>query len=183
MTETSPARSKAGKFISTVEGAQRDANAARLRARGMSLREIAAKLGYHDEAGASRGIQRALDAVPVAAVAELRKLEVEKLDALERTTWSVMLKRHYVVAASGKVATDPETGEPLTDDGPVLAATDRLLKIAERRARLLGLDSPTKVDVRATNDLDAEIESLLAQLAERRAIEPGDVTGRSPDEA
>jgi hypothetical protein len=35
----------------------------------------------------------------------------------------------------------------LEDDAPVLAAVDRLLRIQERRAKLLGLDAPVRADV------------------------------------
>ncbi|WP_188195602.1 hypothetical protein [Nonomuraea sp. SYSU D8015] len=38
-------------------------------------------------------------------------------------------------------------GAPLVDDGPKLAAIDRLLKIQARRAALLGLDAEKKVSV------------------------------------
>jgi hypothetical protein len=36
---------------------------------------------------------------------------------------------------------------PLEDDGPVLAAVQTMLKVHERRAKLWGLDSATKVDM------------------------------------
>ncbi|GAA2395473.1 hypothetical protein GCM10010404_61300 [Nonomuraea africana] len=44
----------------------------------------------------------------------------------------------------GNAAVDDGRGEPLEDDAPVLAAIDRMLKIQERRAKLLGLDIPVK---------------------------------------
>jgi hypothetical protein len=36
------------------------------------------------------------------------------------------------------------------DDGPVLAAAKAILGIEERRAKLLGIDAPTKIGVSAT---------------------------------
>jgi hypothetical protein len=56
---------------------------------------------------------------------------------------------------------------------PVLQAIDRLLKIQERRARLLGLDAPTqhRVNVLSEDAIDAEIARLEAEL---RALEGGD---------
>ena len=58
--------------------------------------------------------------------------------------------------------------QPLADDAPVLAAVDRLLKIQERRARLLGLDQPTKSTVtHAAADVDAAVAELARELALR----------------
>ena len=37
--------------------------------------------------------------------------------------------------------------KPLLDDAPVLRAVDTLLRIAARRARLLGLDAPAQLDI------------------------------------
>jgi hypothetical protein len=75
-----------------------------------------------------------------------------------------MLTPHYEVSASGRVATD-EDGRPLLDDKPKLAAIDRLLKIQDRRAKLLGLDSAQKVEVLTLDALDAERQRLVEQLA------------------
>ena len=55
----------------------------------------------------------------------------------------------------------------IVDTGTInecLNAIDRALKIAERRAKLLGLDAPAKQDVRITDSLDREIERLAAEV-------------------
>jgi hypothetical protein len=49
------------------------------------------------------------------------------------------------VSASGKIVRD-DNGEPLIDDGPTMQAADRILKIIERKTKLLGLDAPQKVE-------------------------------------
>lgn len=56
---------------------------------------------------------------------------------------------------------------PLDDDAPVLAACMTLLKIAERRAKLLGLDAPVKkiLEVESGDGVDERIAGLLAKLA------------------
>jgi hypothetical protein len=41
-------------------------------------------------------------------------------------------------------------GETLADDGPVLQAIDRLIRISERRAKLRGLDAPVTGQAGAT---------------------------------
>jgi len=50
----------------------------------------------------------------------------------------------------GEIVRDPETGEALVDDAPVLAANDRLLRIQERRAKLLGIEAPQQIITDAT---------------------------------
>jgi hypothetical protein len=61
-----------------------------------------------------------------------------------------------------------EDGEPVLDDAPVLAAIDRLLRIQERRARLLGLDAPTRSRIEVVDDDVARmlVEQLEAEFAE-----------------
>lgn len=51
---------------------------------------------------------------------EVRRLELERLDVLQDTLWPLAI-------------------------GGNLAAIDRILRIAQRRAELLGLDAPTKI--------------------------------------
>lgn len=169
MSEDTYSRGKNGKFCRGVAGAERDAEAAHLRAQGMSYREIAEALGYADPSGAYKAVSRALAAVPVEAVDELRAVELARLDDLTSRAWVVANKTHPVVAANGRVVLGPD-GEPLVDDGPVLHALDRLLKIAERRARLLGLDAAKKYEVRqqvvTLDAIDAAIADLRRQLDE-----------------
>lgn len=166
MTEALPNRGQNGKFIRSLDTAQRDAEAARLRMLGVPLREISARLGFKTPSAAWKAIRRAIDAAPAEAGAALRQLEVEKLDGLERLMWATIGKKRHL-AQNGKVVLDPETSEPVTDDTPVFHATDKLLRIADRRAKLLGLDAPTRVSTRNDSEMDAEIQSLLDQLAGR----------------
>lgn len=120
--------------------------------------------------------------------------EIVKLDLLEREAWGVLHARHYVVNQGVVVWHNPGTepaprerqgwanvrelaedlearktagARPLEDDAPVLAACQTLLKIAERRAKLLGLDAPVKkiVEVETGPGVDERIAALLAELA------------------
>lgn len=50
-------------------------------------------------------------------------------------------KRRTNCSESGTWVVDEE----LLDSGPVLAALDRVLRIQERRAKLLGINAPKKV--------------------------------------
>lgn len=142
--------------------AERRARVLAMRIEQRPYREIAAALGVSEDV-AEKDYQRAveqrrtaLDSARTAAVA----IEEAKLDALEQTVWEV-LRREHIVVQHGKVVYLRR--KPMIDDDPVLRATDRLLKIAERRAKLKGHDAPVKVDVRA--EVDDEIAAIAAALA------------------
>lgn len=169
-----------GQFVKSADTAERDAEACRLRTRGLSYREIAAALGYDGEGSAYNAVKRSLNATLAEPAEEVRKTELQRLDDLYRAALAV-LERMHVTVSNGRVVQhrvagtgtwDAEAGRwvdaewvDLADDAPVLAAIDRLLKIQERRARLLGLDAPVKHEVRNVDALDAEIEHLVARLA------------------
>lgn len=146
-----------GDFVATPETAEQDAEAARLRGRGLSYRSIAEQLDV-SVSTAHRAVQRGLDAIRAEPAAEVRLLELERLDRMYTAVVAVLEREHFTVSqgriiyvGGDPVVSDGKVvyvgGDPLLDDAPVLAAVDRLLKIQERRARLLGLDSETKVSV------------------------------------
>jgi hypothetical protein len=137
-----------------AEVAERRATAMRLKAAGKTLDEIMAEVpGYRSRAAVSQDISRALQQRvrdEGEAADELRALELERLDALYKAAWEV-LERPHLTVSHGKVVklTRPDGTEmTLRDDAPTLQAIDRLLRIAERRAKLLGLDSPVKLETR-----------------------------------
>jgi len=97
---------------------------------------------------------------------EIVREELEHLEMLTRTTLEVMSRRHVHVSG-GKVArdtiVDPETGEerpgePLLDDGPTIQAVETLRRLSERRAKLLGIDAPTRIE--ADGELKVIVEGV-----------------------
>lgn len=160
------ARGANGKFVRTAETAERDARACELRSRGMSYRAIARELDYASMGGAYKAVQRALADIVREPAEDVRTLELERLDEMHRAVLAV-LEREHVTVSQGKVVRRrvgdqlDDDGQPVLDadgkpvgvyedvldDAPVLQAVDRLLKIQERRARLLGLDAAQKLDV------------------------------------
>lgn len=193
----------------STPGFQRSAEVAERRARVLQLRieqrpytEIAALLGV-TLAVAKMDYKRALDqlqAANTATAGKARDVELAKLDQLEQAVWEVLRRRHITVQHGkivGKyvgVATDPETGqvvrdvddkpiplyEDIEDDAPVLQAADRLVRIAQRRAALTGMDAPAKIEV---SDATSEaIRRLAADLAAGvGAVEPGGETAPPGD--
>ncbi|MFI2663263.1 hypothetical protein [Micromonospora carbonacea] len=151
--------------------AKRRAEAVAMRMTGASFQAIADALGYSSRGAACQDVTRALEA----AIAEqtratdiYREEELQRLDLLLAEAWAV-LKRQHVTVSHGRVIRDEDTDQPLIDDGPTLAAIDRVLKIQERRAKFLGLDAPTKVEAITIDALDAEIAKLSAELDEQPA--------------
>ncbi|QIP87625.1 hypothetical protein GLX30_30395 [Streptomyces sp. Tu 2975] len=154
------ARGANGKYIRTLQGAEMDAEAARLRSKGWSFQRIADELGYSNKGNAWRAVDAVLQATVQEAGDELRRLERERLDRLAEAAWGV-LDRQHVTVSNGRIVS--LGGEPLPDDGPVLAAIDRLLRISESRRKLEGLDAPSRVSVDAES-LGNEIGAILDRL-------------------
>lgn len=166
-----PRNGGSGKFVKSAVSAERAAEAAKLRTTGLSWDDIAKALGFADGSGAYRAAQQAMRAIAEPAQ-ELRAIELARLDFALRMAWQAMTAEHITVQ-QGRVVTDPVTGLPLRDWGPVLAAIDRVVKLGERRAKLLGLDAPTKIEAITVDQIEAAINQLADELGmnDRPAIE------------
>jgi predicted transcriptional regulator len=121
---------------------ERERLAVELRVEGCTFTEIGDRLGISDRM-ASRIFHRAMGRVLREPVEQLVQLEASRLDAL----WAAMFPR--ALRGSARHA-------------------EVCIRICERRARLLGLDQPTRVhaDVLANvtvDQIDAEIERLLRE--------------------
>ncbi len=101
---------------------ERALKALAMRREGLPYRVIAERLEWADESSARYAVTRLLDRTEAEEVAEMRYIEGERLDELQRTHWAAAL------------AGDLDAGK-------------MVLKVMERRARLFGLDSPSKVAV------------------------------------
>lgn len=155
-------RTSRGKFAKTLEGAERDREACRLRSRRMTYQQISDQLGYGGLGNAHRAVKKVLAEIPRDAGEELLQLELDQLDMMTDAVLKVLEAEHYTVS-QGRLIYLHEDAPPLADDSPVLAAVDRLLKIQERRARLLGLDAPSKQTV---THAKADVDAAVAELAE-----------------
>lgn len=165
--------------------AERRARVLAMRVEQRPYREIATTLGISEDV-AEKDYQRAVEARGTALDAQRDTavaIELAKLDALEQAAWQVLRARHITVSQgrivgryTGRFLRDEEgeiirdgAGKPvleveeIEDDAPVLAAIDRLVKIAERRSKLKGYDAPTKVEV--DDARRAQIEKYAAELA------------------
>lgn len=149
---------------------EKDLRALDYRRRGLSYPQIAAEMGC-SLSGAHQSVQRALADSAREASEEVRQIEAARLDDYMRALNRVLLAKHYVVStATGKVALHPETGQPLLDDDPVVRTVMALVRVSERRARLLGLDAPVKHEVRQIDAIDARLLDLAGEMG---PVEPG----------
>lgn len=149
-------RNPGGEFQHDIDQAALDTAAARMRAAGFSYQEIADNQSVSVSTSHGR-VQRALAAVPVEAVAELRTVELQRLDDMLKQALIVLRKDHPLVSHGRLVP-------GVSDARPKLAAIDVMLRISSSRRRLLGLDAPIKHDVKVSDSLTAEIELLAQQL-------------------
>lgn len=148
--------------------ADRRAKLIKYRLAGRSYEEIYRELGYGSTQAARKDFTRALEqniAEQRTSMEVYREAELLRLDQLTLEAVKVLARRHFVVAPGGKIAHHPETGQPLEDDSVRLAAIDRLIKIQDRRAKLLGLDAPQRMEVLTLDAVDAEIQRLTDELA------------------
>jgi hypothetical protein len=134
-------------------------------------RAIAARLGVHhrtverDQAV----LHRYYRSLATAHIDDLVAEEVAKLDSLER----VVLERPFL-DDDGALVLD-------TDGVPLLRVLDNddvmtLLRIAERRTKLLGLDMPTRTETSVTvtvDDARSRALELVAHYGQRRELYDG----------
>jgi hypothetical protein len=152
--------------------------AVKMRLDGVRVDEIAETLGYRSTGAVFQDFSRYLAKMAAEPTAELRALEVQRLDDMYAAVMGV-LRREHITVSHGHVVMVPDPDNEgaqkvLLDDGPVLAAVDRLLKIQERRAKLLGLDAPTKVSVITDAALDEELARATAEAAELERLTAGE---------
>ena len=142
-----------------VVAAERREKALQLRAQGYRYRQIAVECGYNDTSAAWNAVKRALDDLNQRTADQAdryRMLEDQRLDMLAAPLWQRLTR----------TVTDPQTGDETTE--PNYRAIDRLIRIAERRARLWGLDE-TDRHRQAADDAQAAAD-LTAAAASQEAL-------------
>jgi hypothetical protein len=157
----------------TKKGTARDAQAVRLYATGHALDEICdlLKLGK-DVRRAAAAIRRGLGSMARFATDEHREMELRSYDELEHVLWK-QLRRHHPLVDRGAIVVG-FNGEVLADDRFLLETIDRIMKVKERRAKLLGIDAPARAEVLTIDSVDAEIARLEQELQGALAIEAAD---------
>ena len=136
------------KVVSSEEAEmkRRDARVYELRIQGNTFEQIASEVGYSGPSGAWQAHQRIKSEWIFESIEEARQLELMRLDELQVAVWD----------------------RAINGDLP---AAHCVLKIMDRRAKLLGLDKPEKIEVNKwdinAEDLDAEVERIVDIINER----------------
>jgi hypothetical protein len=179
---STPPRAGRGRFVRTAS--ERHAEAVRLRSEGHTYDEIARQLGYRDKATAYNAVQRTLTRAVREPADEVRQIELVRLDSLWMHAMKVLASPHVTVSNGRVVMVEDRAGQahPVPDDAPVLQAIDRLLRIMERRAKLLGLDAPAKVEVMSLDRIDQAIAELERELGAAEAGEAAQAPGAAQGE-
>lgn len=180
-------RAENGQAIRTVEQMRLDQEAAQLHLppSSLSYQQIGDQLGV-PKSTAYEMVQRALAEIPNETTQALVAKELAKLDFLENQAALILGRDHPYVTMGGKLVSlltteeflaDPskENDKLLQDDAPKLQAMNLLLKIAQQRAKFLGLYAPTRTELTGAvtvtvedrgQEAKAAVLGLLARLKE-----------------
>lgn len=129
-----------------VEAAEKQAKALELRKAGETFQQIANTIGYEGPGAAYKAVHAGIRKMLREPAEALIELEVSRLDEMLRAIWPKVL------------AGDTQ-------------AIDRVLRIMDRRAKYLGLDAPTKVDITGLIREEAQRAGLSAEDAEAAVLE------------
>jgi len=128
----------------TIEQQDARREALDLRRAGHSYRTIARMQGVAVSTAHARVTEALTAYLPRETVEDARRVELDRLDTATEHTLTIM------------------TGSD--DDELRLKAVDRLVRLAERRAKLLGLDAPTNARIEVTPTVTADqILALIDQ--------------------
>jgi hypothetical protein len=160
---------------------ERMARVVELRSEGWTFTKIGKELGVSQQ-WASMLYKKSLALIPAEAVTTHRTRQLEMLATLREKALEVMNDEHFAVS-HGRIMIDPDTNKPLRDSAPVIAAITTLLRIEEREARLLGLDSPVRQEITVdavTYHVVGVPTELLGDIAKVIDVEPIDTDDGNP---
>jgi len=148
-------RSSNGRAVRAADTVAQDWRAWELRCQHLTYREIGAELGI-DPSTAYDAVQRAVQMIPTEGAVEAKQAMLEEMDRMSRHLWGVVERQQ-------------------SDDGHGLQAIAQLLRVQERKARLIGLDAPTQraVDVISHDAFMQAIGRLEAEVAELEQQDAG----------
>lgn len=168
---------------------KRDREAARLKAMGWDLEEIAEKLGLLDNRTgepdprrAKSAVQNGLSLVHQVGVDEKRLEQLQHYEMMKQHIWASINMEHVLVQQGKVVFID---GAPVEDRRFALEAFDRLNRIEESISKLLGTHAAQRFSVEA-DQLGSEIGQLISLIntddtitatterLDRPALEAGD---------
>jgi hypothetical protein len=160
-------------------GPARDALACRLRAMGWSIPEISHHLGFDANGNGDQrvvaAIRRALATTIRIARDETRLMELESLYEVERGLW-LLLRANPILVNNGRIIRD-EYDVPLPDQRFFLEVVDRLVRVKEMRAKLTGINAPTRAEILTIDSVESAINDLEREIQAYRGDGKNSATG------
>lgn len=127
-----------------------------LRRMGMTWQRIAEQVGYADHTGAYAAYKRAIKRTLQQPADEIREQELDRIDRLQLALWPNAMKGNS-------------------------QAVSTIIRLMERRARLLGLDMPVKIEQDITTwNGDESIDRAVRDLAALLRANATNSTSESP---
>jgi hypothetical protein len=136
---------------------------------GSTQEAIAAKHGIGQQR-VSEIVLAVRAGIPETDLAEAKVKHLDVMDLLADTMAELMEAPLPPAYSNGRPIYD-EDGTMVRDFGPRMAAADRLVKINERVAKVLGLDAPVKADVTVSEQADRVAEAAAAEALARMAAD------------
>lgn len=167
-----------GKPVADMDMVERDQKIVALKRQGRSFQQIADELGI-SKSGAILGFQRVKKRVEAATdedYIKYRDEQLERVATLREVVADVIGARHVTIS-NGHVIHEiigrnddgtPKYGDAYDDHGPVLAAIDRMVKLDDQEAKLIGLYPKQAVSIsRETSEVDAAVIGLIRRAQEK----------------
>jgi hypothetical protein len=135
----------------------KEAKVLELRRAGFTFQRIAEEVGYATPSGAQRALERIMTRNIPQAPEEFRWQELDRLDRMQVALWPRAMKG---------------------DD----RAIGTIIRLMERRARLVGIDAPQRIQAEVVNydgtrDIDGDIERIVNLIRGVDRSEPLEVEG------
>lgn len=138
-----------------LERAQLDATVISMVSEGYTFPQISTKIGK-SLSQTYRIFQRGLRSAPVQAAEEYRRQHLERLELARKICLDELGASHWTVSHGHVVKLEVRRSDgsmssvPLPDSGPKMQAIDRLLKIEQEEAKLLGMYPDARFSVETT---------------------------------
>jgi hypothetical protein len=135
----------------------KEAKVLELRRAGFTFQRIAEEVGYATPSGAQRALERIMTRNVPQAPEEFRWQELDRLDRMQVALWPRAMKG---------------------DD----RAIGTIVRLMERRARLVGIDAPQRIQAEVVNydgnrDIDGDIERIVNIIRGVDSSQPLEVEG------
>jgi transcriptional regulator with XRE-family HTH domain len=152
--------------MNEAEVAERNERIWKLRLEHKSQREIGRIVGI-DQSQVSRILNEMAAARTNEKIDDYLKVQLERLDLLAERFLALAMAEH-LAHNNGRIVMNPETGTPILDDGPSIAAYAKYLDVLKEKSKLLGLYAPEKRQVESTVTITPpEILNLINDIEER----------------